>query len=124
MIQNSKKNFFNTFIIIEGRLTMKVLKNSVANISFCGLVPKKSYNGPLLNLTDADKAKIAALQANINQMELELYDLNRIYGSKRLTTEKLNYVYSREEKLSLRIEELQEIIKTIKMNRIKKQVKE
>ncbi len=47
-------------------------------------------------------------------MELELYDLNRIYGSKRLTTEKLNYVYSREEKLSLRIEELQEIIKTIK----------
>lgn len=103
---------------------MKVLKNSVANISFRGLVPKKSYNGPLLNLTDADKAKIAALQENINQMELELYDLNRIYGLKRLTTEKLNYVYSREEKLSLRIEELQEIIKTIKMNRIKKQVKE
>ena len=124
MIQNSKKNFFNTFIIIEGRLTMKVLKNSVANISFRGLVPKKSYNGPLLNLTDADKAKIAALQENINQMELELYDLNRIYGSKRLTTEKLNYVYSREEKLNLKIEELQEIIKTIKMNRIKKQVKE
>ena len=103
---------------------MKVLKNSVANISFCGLVPKKSYKGPLLNLTVADKAKIVALQENINQMELELYDLNRIYGSKRLTTEKLNYVYSREEKLSLRIEELQEIIKTIKMNRIKKQVKE
>ena len=43
---------------------MKVLKNSVSNISFCGLVPKKSYNGPLLNLTDADKTKIAALQEN------------------------------------------------------------
>ena len=102
---------------------MKVLKNSVSNVCFYGLVPKKSYKGPLLNLTDADKTKIAALQENINQMELELYDLSRIYDHKKLPSEKLDYIWGKQERLNITIIRLKEDIKAIKMNRIKKQRK-
>ncbi len=102
---------------------MKILQNANSNVNFSGLVPKKSYKGPLLKLTETDKKKISALQENIVKMELELYDLSRIYDNKKLTTEKLDYIWGIEERLKARIESLRENINAIKINRIKMQGK-
>ncbi len=95
--------------------------NYTSTIQFQGLISLKDYKGPLLNLTEADKIKISALKENIAQMEFELYRLNSIYGNKRLRTETLDFYASRVHKLTLRIDELQEMIRSIKIDRLSKQ---
>lgn len=59
------------------------------NTQFTGMVPLKNYKGPMLKLTKADKEKIAALQENINQMEFELYHLERQFNAGRFKNRKM-----------------------------------
>ncbi len=94
------------------------------NTQFTGMVPLKNYKGPMLKLTKADKEKIAALQENINQMEFELYHLERQFNAGRLRTEKWNFLAEREGKLLERIDYLKDMIRNIKIERLNKQKKQ
>ena len=75
-------------------------------IAFNGMIPLKNYKGPILKLTNSETERIAALQKNINNMEIELYQLNKIFEGKRLTTIQ---------------GELKQIIRDIKINRLNAQ---
>lgn len=93
--------------------------NNVSPISFNGLVPLKKYKGPLLKLTKAEETKIAALQANINDMEIELYQINKFIGGKKLTQAQTDYYYNKIDLINVRIRELKEKIREIKINSFK-----
>lgn len=96
---------------------MKISAN-VSNLQFQGLVPYNQYKGPLLKLTKSEKDKISKLQENINQAEFELYHLQRKYEGKFLKTEDFDYYAGQVDKLMYRIEELKELIRNIKINRL------
>ncbi len=99
---------------------MKISPNSL-NIQFQGMVPINKYKGPLLQLTEGDKARISELQESINRMEFELYHLNRKFNGKRLPNREFQYYVSQERRLQAYIEELKEMIQDIKINRFNKQ---
>ncbi len=93
------------------------------NISFGGMIPLKKYTGPLLKLTKSEEDKISTLQSNINDLEIELYQLSKIYDGKNLTNGQANYYFNKVESINTQINELKEIIRTIKINRFNEQKK-
>ncbi len=90
-------------------------------IAFNGMIPLKNYKGPILKLTNSETERIAALQKNINNMEIELYQLNKIFEGKRLTTIQGNYYLNKIEAINAQITELKQIIRDIKINRLNAQ---
>lgn len=90
-------------------------------INFTGLIPLKDYKGPILKLTKSEMAKIADLQENINQLELDLYNIDSKYSEKKLLTQQLHYYSNKKLTIIGQINELKEIIKHIKLNRLNKQ---
>lgn len=93
------------------------------NISFGGMIPLKKYTGPLLKLTKSEEDKISTLQSNINDLEIELYQLSKIYDGKNLTNGQANYYFNKVASINTQINELKEIIRTIKINRFNEQKK-
>ncbi len=98
------------------------LSFKISSPQFSGMVPLKNYKGPILKLTPKEEQKIAGLQENINRMEFEIYNLNKIYGSKsHLRVKEFNYYVGRVEKLTLMIDDLKQMIRDIKVKRFNKQ---
>ena len=93
--------------------------NNVSPISFNGLVPLKKYKGPLLKLTKAEETKIAALQANINELEIELYNIDKFCSTRHLTYGQENYYFNKIDIINTHIRELKEEIRKIKINSLK-----
>ena len=93
------------------------------NISFGVLVPIKNYSGPILKLTKEDKDKINILQKSISQLEIELYKLKNYFGYKQMSTQTSNYYADKFDNINFKIENLREMIKEIKISRLKSQQK-
>ena len=93
------------------------------NISFGVLVPIKNYNGQILKLTKEDKDKINSLQKSISQLEIELYRLEKYFSNKHLSTQISNYYADKFDNINFKIENLREMIKEIKISRLKSQQK-
>lgn len=100
---------------------MKVLKPSNKNIQFHGLIPLQKHKGPLLQLTNDEKQKIASLQENITRMEFEMYQLNKIYDKQFIRTETFQYYANKIDRLQIKINELKDTIREIKINRFNQQ---
>ncbi len=96
---------------------MQITSNMI-DIQFKGLVPIKKYKGPLLKLTAQEKDRIACLQEHINQMEFELYHLSKRYEGKHLRTEIFDNFMEKKFKLMVRIKQLKDVIRNIKINRL------
>lgn len=94
-----------------------------SNIQFRGMVPLKDYKGPILKLTQAEIKNINVLQENINMMEIELYNLDKKYAGKHLTTEIFQFYAGKWDSLNTEIKSLKEMIRNIKINRLKEQNK-
>lgn len=99
---------------------MKILNNT-SFIQFKGLVPIKNYKGPILKLTEAEQTKIKAIQDNITQLEIELFNLQSFYKNKKFQTRELEYFIDKEYKIKDQIEEFKNIIRDIKINSLNKQ---
>lgn len=93
--------------------------NTIAPIAFNGLVPLKKYKGPMLKLTQAEESKIADLRSNINDMEIELYQINKFLERKKLTQAQTDYYFNKIDIINTRIRELKQIIRRIKINSLK-----
>ncbi len=93
--------------------------NNISPIAFNGLVPLKKYKGPLLKLTKAEETKIAALQANINELEIELYNIDKFCSTRHLTYGQENYYFNKIDIINTHIRELKEEIRKIKINSLK-----
>ena len=99
-----------------------LITNTNYTMSFGALIPANKYKGPLLKLTKEDKTKIAALQEDINRIELEHYKINQyIQTKKNLSFNVLDILYTQSDRLEYRIEQLKNMIREIKMNRLKTQ---
>lgn len=94
---------------------MKIIDNKNF-IQFRGLVPIKKYKGPILKLTDIEKQKIKNLQEQITQLELELYNLQKFYLSKKLPTKNINYFLDKEYNIKCQIEDYNNQIRNIKIS--------
>ena len=90
-------------------------------IAFNGMIPLKKYKGPILKLTNEETAKIAVLQENINNAAMEIYNLNRMFGGKHLTVSQRDYYLNKLYSLEACINELKQMIREIKINRLNKQ---
>lgn len=99
---------------------MKIIDNKNF-IQFRGLVPIKKYKGPILKLTDIEKQKIKNLQEQITQLELELYNLQKFYLSKKLPTKNINYFLDKEYNIKCQIEDYNNQIRNIKISNINAQ---
>lgn len=97
---------------------------NITPLSFTGLVPLKKYNGPLLQLTKSEKTKIAALQDNISRLEIDLYRINKFYEGKHLTTQQSSSYLNKINTISVKIDDLKQLIRDIKTNRLNIQKKE
>ena len=91
------------------------------SVSFQGYIPLKQYKGPVLKLTKDEEAKISALQENINNYEIELYRLTKLYDGKKLSTNQANYYLNKVETINAHINELKQLIREIKINRLNMQ---
>ncbi len=87
------------------------------NPQFLGLVPLKRYKGLRLQLTEEDNERIKILQDEISQAEISLYKLRQKYDGKYLRTEQMNAIFGIEDKLTMQITALQEMIRDIKIKR-------
>lgn len=90
-------------------------------VPFNGMIPLKKYTGPILKLTETEEAKISALQENINNYEIELYRLTKLYDGKKLSTNQANYYLNKVETINAHINELKQLIREIKINRLNMQ---
>lgn len=90
-------------------------------ISFNGIIPLKKYTGPILKLTETEEAKISSLQENINNFEMELYNLNKLFEGKRLSTGQSNYYFNKVMTISAQIDDLKQMIRQIKIDRLNMQ---
>lgn len=99
------------------------ITNEINSIQFKGLVPLKKYKGPTLKLTDQEKLKIDTLQEYINQLEFELYNLQKFYQGKNLQSQKYNYFLDKELTIKGKIENYKNQIRNIKINNINSQKK-
>ena len=93
--------------------------NTISPIAFNGLVPLKKYKGPMLKLTQAEESKIADLRSNINDMEIELYQINKFLEGKKLTQAQTDYYFNKIDIINTRMRELKQIIRRIKINSLK-----
>lgn len=101
---------------------MKIV-NNINSIHFNGLVPLKNYKGPTLKLTDRERLEINTLKEYINQLEIELYKLQKFYQGKKFQTQKANYFIDKEFTIKCKIEDYQNRIRNIKINNINAQKK-
>ena len=98
--------------------------NSVDRQSFTAkLVPLKEYKGPILKLTKKDKAEIDELLKKRAMLELELSKLRDYFVRTPANTESMAHFQDRAwYDVEKAIEIIDEMIKTIKTNRMKKQI--
>lgn len=82
------------------------------------LMPLSEYKGPILKLTKADKAKITKLQKELAISDIELAKLNDLYIKNLRVPKQRYYLESLIQKLEAKIEEIQNLIKEIKINRL------
>lgn len=92
----------------------------ISNQNFTALVPASQYKGPVLKLTPKDKKKIAELVSKKADLELELNSIERLLDKKKTIIESSSLMYRRDKILG-QISVLDEMIKTIKINRLEKQ---
>ena len=88
------------------------------SVNFQGFIPLKQYKGPVLKLTKDEESKISILQANINNFEIELYQLGKIFDGKNLSTSQANYYFNKVENINSQIKDLKRMIREIKINRL------
>ena len=82
------------------------------------LVSLSEYKGPVLVLTPEDEAAIFELQSNINNLELDLYKLEKLYSSRaNMSYSIINNILSDMDVLRSGIADLREQIRKIKIER-------
>ena len=87
------------------------------------LVPLKEYKGPILKLTKKDKAEIDELLKKRAMLDLELSKLKDYVARTPAQTEAMAHFQDRAwYDVEKAIEIVDEMIKTIKTNRMKKQI--
>lgn len=97
-----------------------MLINQISNQNFKGLIPKSEYKGVILKLTPKDKKKIAELVDKKADLELELHSVERLLDKKKTIIESSSLL-DRRDSIICKISTLDEMIKTIKINRLEKQ---
>ena len=98
--------------------------NTVDRQSFTAkLVPLKEYKGPILKLTKKDKSEIDALLKKRAMLDLELSKLRDFIHRTPAQTESMAHYQDRAwYELENAIAIIDDMIKTIKTNRMKKQI--
>ncbi len=92
----------------------------ISNQNFSALIPASQYKGPILKLTPKDKKKIAELVSKKADLELELNSIERLLDKKKTIIESSSLL-DRRDSIIYKISTLDEMIKTIKINRLEKQ---
>lgn len=86
-------------------------------IQFGGKIPMKNYKGPILQLTKDETEKIAKIQDNISQLEIERYKILQFFEGKHISYQQYDYYANTLNLLEYRIEQARELIREIKVNR-------
>lgn len=93
---------------------------SYPQVSMLGrnLKPLSKYKGPILKLTDSEKAQIADMEKKIAEYELEISKLASIDQGFKIITSQSVYYCDQINHLEWIIDNMREAIREIKINRL------